>query len=160
MHVSVFFNWYCWFILQESCDSGAHTGLCAHTEGLRAAIMQQDLISCSPDLCFFPPIFFYLTDSSSFSSCPDQFPLWRPFSLIIHTRIRNQRPQYPLCGNHGAIKEQFRSNQSRLTKQSYLTRWGLHPAPVNWAAMIKWACAALSWWKRHWRIKILLKSSF
>lgn len=109
LHVSIL-NWYCWFILHESCDTGAHTGLCAG--GLEA---------CEPQLCntiwfhahrtfvsFFSPtlffFFFNLPDSSPFSSCPEQFPLWGPFCLIIQTRMRNQTSQYPLCGNHGAAR--------------------------------------------------------
>lgn len=86
-----------------------------HTQG-----SARTLKACEPRLCnkiwfhahrtfvggFFLHFshFFYLTDSSSLSSCPDQFPLWRPFCLIIHTRIRDQSPQYPLCGNHGAMR--------------------------------------------------------
>lgn len=130
------------------------------------------LKACEPRLCnkiwfhahrtfvdFYFSIFFTSLIRPLSLPAPTSF-LCDDLSVLSFTHAYGIKVHNILSVETMAPWEQFRSNQSRLTKQSYLTRWGLHPAPVNRAAMIKWACAALSWLKRHWRIKILLKSSF
>lgn len=102
-----------------------HTEPDALCEGLRATIMQQDLISCSSDPSFLPRLFVLFL----FVPQPVFF-VKRSLSYHTHTHT----PQYPLCENHGLMRPvQIKSSMPDQTKLP--NRWNLHPAPTHGAAM-------------------------
>lgn len=107
-------NWCCWFILQESCDTGARH--CMHTEGPRAAITQQDLISCSPDPCFFP----FFTSPIPPRSLPEPTSrLWRELPALSFTHSCTESKSATFLRKPRRQEGSFRSNKSRLIEQSY-----------------------------------------
>lgn len=121
-----------------------HTEPDALCEGLRATIMQQDLISCSSDPSFLPRLFVL------FLFVPQPV-FFVKRSLSYHTHTHHNILSVKTMDSW----DQFKSNHQCLTKQSYLTGEIFIPLPPTGQPCKAGLCCPLLVKKKHQHIQIL-----